>query len=87
MDVITDAPGVPSANQWAENGVVNSAYVNQDEERTIKSINHVTNEIVLLEPLADALDMKYGVSTVTKYDPTGRINNVGIENIQIILEV
>ncbi len=84
MDVITDAPGVPSANQWAENGVVDSAYVNNDEERTIKSINHDTNEIILLEPLADALNMRYGVSTVTKYEPTGRINNVGIENIQVL---
>ena len=68
----------------AVNGVVNSEHVNKDEERTIKSINQVTNEIILSEPLADALDMKYGVSTITKYDPTGRINNVGMENIQII---
>ncbi|WP_187274027.1 S-layer homology domain-containing protein [Paenibacillus sp. N3.4] len=84
MDVITDAPGIPSANQWAVNGVVDSSYATTDEERTIKSINPATNEITLLEPLADVLDMKYGVSTVTKYNPTGRINNVGIENMQMI---
>ncbi|MCR8630956.1 leucine-rich repeat protein [Paenibacillus radicis (ex Xue et al. 2023)] len=84
MDVMTDAPGILSANQWAVNGAVDSGYSTMDEERTIKSINPVTNEITLLEPLADALDMKYGVSTVTKYSPTGRINNVGIENMQIM---
>ncbi|NOV03691.1 immunoglobulin-like domain-containing protein [Paenibacillus planticolens] len=84
MDVITDAPGIPSANQWAANGVVDSSYVTTDEERTIQSINPVTNEIMLIEPLADVLDMRYGVSTVTKYNPTGRINNVGIENMLIM---
>lgn len=84
MDVITDAPGVLSANQWAKDGIVGNAYTDVIQERTIESIDAATNTIILTEPLADALNMKYGVSTVTKFNPTGRIQNVGIENIQLI---
>lgn len=84
MDAITDAPGVLSANQWAKDGVVGSAYTDLNQERTIKSVDAATNTITLNEPLTDALDMKYGISTVTKFEATGRIQNAGIENIQLI---
>ena len=84
MDVITDAPGVLSANQWAKNGKIESRFTNSEQECTIKSIDATAKTITLNEPLVDALDMRYGVSTVVTFDPVGRIQNVGIENIQLI---
>ena len=84
MDVITDAPGVLSANQWATNGKVESRFTSWEQECTIKAIDVATGTITLNEPLTDALDMKYGISSVVTFDPVGRIRQVGIENIQLI---
>ncbi|MFD0677850.1 MULTISPECIES: discoidin domain-containing protein [unclassified Paenibacillus] len=81
MDVITEMPGVISENQWSSDMSYWDSLV---KERTIKAVDQATNTITLKEPLDDSLDMKYGVSTVTKFSTLGRIENVGIENIQLI---
>lgn len=84
MDVITDAPSVPSANQWAVNGKLESSYMDVYQERTILSVNSQTNTITLVEPIVDPLSMKYGISTVTRFTSDNRVQNAGIENIQIL---
>lgn len=82
MDVITDAPGIYSANQWAENGKLNSAYCDIVQERRIAAIEGDT--IILEEPVADPLDMKYGVCPIIKIKKDGAVRNSGVENIQLI---
>lgn len=84
MDVITDAPSVASAHQWAENGKLDSSYANVGQERTIQAIDPATKTVTLVEPIVDPLDMKYGISTVTRFNSGKRLNNVGIENLQFI---
>ncbi|MFL1011650.1 DUF6298 domain-containing protein [Flavisericum labens] len=42
------------------------------------------NSITLDVPLTNSLDPKYGISTVSKYNWDGRINNIGIENLQCV---
>lgn len=82
MDVITDAPGIYSANQWVDNGNLNSAYCNIAQERRIASIEG--NRIILEEPVADPLDMKYGVCPIVKINKDRTVRNSGVENIQLI---
>lgn len=84
MDVITDAPSVPSANQWAVDGKLERAYTDAHQERTIQSVDPRTNTVTLVEPIADPLNMKYGISTVTRFTSGNRVQNAGIENIQIL---
>ncbi|MEV6811298.1 discoidin domain-containing protein [Micromonospora sp. NPDC051296] len=81
MDAITDYPGGLSANQWSDDL---SYWDNLDQERTIKAVDQARSTITIEEPLVDALDMKYGTATVRKLIPTGRIQGVGVENIQLI---
>ena len=84
MDEITDAPAVPSANQWTEGGKLNSSFQNITQERTIQRVDAENKIITLVEPIADPLDMKYGVSTVARFSSANRVQNSGIENIQLI---
>lgn len=84
MDVITDAPAVFSANQWAVNGKVDRAYQGINQERTIHSIDTQNKIITLVEPIVDPLNMKYGVSTVTRFSSANRVQHSGIENLQLI---
>ncbi len=81
MDVITDYPGGLSANQWSDDL---SYWDSLNQERTIKAVDQAASVITLEEPLVDALDMKYGTATVRKVTPTGRIQGVGVENLQLI---
>lgn len=84
MDVITDAPGVPSANQWAANGKIEKAYTDVCQERTVESVDPAAGTISLVEPIVDPLDMKYGQSTVAKITADARVGNAGVENLQLI---
>jgi hypothetical protein len=84
MDVITDAPAVLSANQWAENGTIAKAYTEVTQERTISHVDLQSKTITLTEPVVDPLNMKYGVSTVTPFSSAKRVQQAGIENIQLI---
>lgn len=51
-------------------------------DRTITSING--NTITIDAPLTTALETKYGGGFISSYQWLGRINNVGIENLQLI---
>ncbi len=51
-------------------------------DRTITAINN--NEITIDAPLTTALDAKYGGGFIASYQWEGRIENVGIENMQLI---
>lgn len=51
-------------------------------DRTITAING--NEITIDAPLTTALDAKYGGGYVSKYDWAGRIQNIGIENLELV---
>ena len=42
------------------------------------------NSITIDAPLTNGLDPKHGISTVSKYNWDGRINNVGIENLKCV---
>ena len=84
MDVITDAPGVLSANQWVTNGELERAYRDIVQERTVESVDTLSGMVYLAEALADPLDMKYGVSHAAVMDASPRIERCGIENMQLI---
>ncbi|SFM30139.1 F5/8 type C domain-containing protein [Paenibacillus sp. 1_12] len=75
---------VDGASNWLPNGNLESGFAGTPftSERTIKSIDTVTNKITFTEPLADNLDMRWGVSKVVKIVEDGRIKQVGVENIQ-----
>mgnify|MGYP003615051483 FL=1 len=51
-------------------------------ERKIIAING--NTITINVPLTTSLDKKYGGGIVSKYEWSGRINNVGVENISLV---
>lgn len=82
MDSITDAPGILSENQWAENGKVLPAYKGISQERRIKAV--MEDAIVLEEPLVDPLNMKYGISHIYRIDGSSRVRNSGVENIMLM---
>lgn len=84
MDVITDAPGVPSANQWVADGRIERAYENICQERTIASVDTETGTVTLTEPIVDPLDRKYGISTACRFSADKRVKQAGIENLQLI---
>lgn len=84
MDVITDAPGILSENQWVTNGKLNQAYRDIVQERTIAAIDPETKSILLVEPIVDPLDRKYGISTVARFSAERRVSHSGIENLQLI---
>ena len=84
MDVITDAPGVLSANQWTTKGEINRAYQDIRQERTIASIDPEQGTITLVEPIVDPLNRRYGVSTVSRLVEDGRVEHVGVEALQLI---
>lgn len=84
MDVITEAPGLLSANQWARNGQVERAYTEVCQERTIASVDPKAGTVTLVEPIIDPLDRKYGISTVARFSAEERVSQVGIENLQFI---
>ena len=50
-------------------------------DRIVKAIDG--NEISLNAPITTAIDQKFGGGTVAQYTPTGRIRNVGIENLTL----
>ena len=52
-------------------------------DRTIVGIDYETQTITVDTPLAQAIDSRWGGGIVYKYDNI-RINNVGIENIELI---
>lgn len=82
MDSITDAPGILSENQWAENGKILPAYKGISQERRIKAV--LEDAIVLEEPLVDPLNMKYGISRIYKIDCSSRVRNSGAENMMLM---
>ncbi|MDI9363748.1 MAG: DUF6298 domain-containing protein [Flavobacterium sp.] len=51
-------------------------------DRTITAING--NEITIDAPLTTALDAKYGGGFTSKYQWDGRIQNIGIENLELV---
>ncbi|MBS1653437.1 MAG: pectate lyase [Bacteroidetes bacterium] len=51
-------------------------------DRMITSVNN--NTITIDAPITTALDTTYGGGTISKYIWNGRINNVGVENLQLI---
>jgi hypothetical protein len=51
-------------------------------DRTITAING--NEITIDAPLTTALDTKYGGGFVSKNEWAGRIQNIGIENLELV---
>ncbi len=51
-------------------------------DRTVVAADE--NSITLDVPLTNALDPQYGGGTVAKYTFTGRINNVGVENLRLV---
>lgn len=51
-------------------------------DRTITTING--NEITFDAPLTTALDAKYGGGFISKYEWAGRIQNIGIENLELV---
>jgi len=51
-------------------------------DRTITAINN--NEITIDAPLTTALEAKYGGGFIASYQWNGRIENVGVENMQLI---
>ncbi|MFX3636012.1 MAG: cadherin-like beta sandwich domain-containing protein [Candidatus Pristimantibacillus sp.] len=75
---------VDGASNWLPDGNLESGFAGTPftSERTIKSIDTETNKITFTEPLADNLDMRWGVSKVVKVAEDGRISHVGVENIQ-----
>jgi len=77
---------VDGASNWLPNGNLESGFAGTPftAERTIKSIDHSTNLLIFEEPLADSLDMRWGVSKVVKAPEENRISHVGVENIQAI---
>ena len=82
MDSITDAPGILSENQWAENGKILPAYKGVSQERRIKEV--LEDAIILEEPIVDPLNMKYGVSHIYKTDCSARVCNSGVENMMLM---
>jgi hypothetical protein len=50
-------------------------------DRVVKAV--AGGRVTLDVPLSDALDSKYGRSTIVKYSFPGRITNVGVENLRI----
>lgn len=84
MDVITDAPGVPSANQWVTDGRIERAYEGICQERTVAAVDAAAGTLTLTEPIADPLDRKYGVSTAIRFSADERVAHAGIENLQLL---
>lgn len=69
-------------------GATNSNWIqsinqfNFTSERRIVAMDLINQTITLDTPLSDALDRRWGIATVQKFNDTGKITNVGIENIQ-----
>lgn len=84
MDVITDAPGILSANQWVSKGRIERAYEGICQERTIAAVDAEAGTITLTEPIVDPLDRKYGISKAIRFSTDKRVNHAGIENVQLI---
>jgi len=51
-------------------------------DRTVTAVDG--NQITIDAPLTTALDEKYGGGTVANYEWSGRINNIGIENVRCV---
>lgn len=51
-------------------------------DRTVVAVS--SNSITIDAPLTNGIDPKYGGGTVLKYQWTGRINNVGVENLRCV---
>ncbi|GAA4861388.1 hypothetical protein GCM10023310_45950 [Paenibacillus vulneris] len=75
---------VDGASNWLPNGKLEGGFAGTPftAERTIKSIDAASKTITFAEPLSDNLDMRWGVAKVVKTAESGRIRNVGVENIQ-----
>lgn len=84
MDVITEAPGLLSANQWARNGKVERAYTDVCQERTVAAVDPAAGTVTLVEPVVDPLDRKYGISTAARFSSARRVAHAGVENLQLI---
>lgn len=84
MDVITEAPGLLSANQWARNGKVERAYTDVCQERTVAAVDLAAGTVTLVEPVVDPLDRKYGISTAARFSSARRVAHAGVENLQLI---
>lgn len=84
MDRITDAPGVPSANQWAVDGKIERAYADVCQERTVAAVDRSEGSVTLTEPIVDPLDRRYGIPTVARFSSDERVSHAGVENLQLI---
>jgi len=75
---------LPSPQNWINDigmgGLWEAGAMDQTYERTITRIEG--DRVFLDAPTVNAIDQQYGGATVYKYNFSGRINNVGIENIR-----
>ena len=53
-------------------------------EREVVSVNPIEKTITLLESFTDSVDYRWGIAEVRRFNTGGRIENVGIENLQVI---
>jgi hypothetical protein len=71
--------GIPGASpRWPV------SYFDLTMERTVVSVDSIAKTIKLLEPFTDSADYRWGIAEVRRYNTGGRIENVGVENIQVI---
>ncbi|MEM8782120.1 MAG: hypothetical protein AAGE65_04605 [Planctomycetota bacterium] len=74
MDQIPPRSDGGSVTQWQPGGF---------DRRSDRVVTRVEGDRVFLDaPLTQALEARYGGGTVTKYTWTGRVENVGIENLR-----
>ena len=84
MDAITEAPGILSANQWARNGKLDKTYARNSQERTVASVDAAARTLTLAEPVSESFDRQYGCPTACTCYAPGRIDRIGIEQIQLL---
>jgi hypothetical protein len=53
-------------------------------ERIVTSVDPIEKTITLLEPFTDSADYRWGIAEVRRFNTGSRIENVGVENLQII---
>ncbi|GAB3535168.1 hypothetical protein GCM10027403_12410 [Arthrobacter tecti] len=78
MDTIVPRPGNPGATRQFEP-------TNLDFDRVITGIDG--NKIIVDAPIANAIEQRWGGAIMTRYDDPERIENVGVENLRIDIEI
>lgn len=79
MDALPAAASGNEITQWEAEDFV------YRYERTVIQVEQ--NTLTLDAPLADAIDSAYGPVTVARFEATGRIENIGIENLRAIASI